>query len=313
MSSAFKLRGGFQSGFTLVELVVVIVLSTIVVGFATMFMTTPIDAYFASSRRAELVDTSEAITRRLSADLRSALPNSVRISNVGTRSTIEMMTYSDVAFYRTAAGTTGPSDVDSLLLIGGNDSKFSSIGRLKAAYPGLPRPLTLSQGWRIAINPQNVPVTNAGNVYATTNNVISQYNNQVKLTFNALEIGEDRVELANAIFKFNSGSASNRMFLVSGAVTYMCNSAAKTLRRFSNYTPAQAIPANESAAQLVAAGATNVVVANNVASCLARCVVLPGTGPMCQNGIVTETQIARTNAPLEPLKVYLQEQLNNST
>ena len=87
-------------GFTLIELVVGIVLSAIVIGFAALFMSTPVDAYFAQSRRSGLVDSSDAITRRLADDLRHALPNSVRIRNAGTRAIVELLVVEKVAFYR---------------------------------------------------------------------------------------------------------------------------------------------------------------------------------------------------------------------
>lgn len=292
------------TGFTLVELVVVIVLSTIVIGFATMFMTTPVDAYFAQSRRADLIDGSDSIARRFAGDLRHALPNSVRISNTGTRAIVEMLLYDQIAFYRTPGG---PGDADSLLNIGGFDAKFSSLGQF--GDPLWSRPTNLDVGLRIAIGNTGTGATNA---YAAANTVISQVNNQIRLNAGlAGENGEDRLELRNAAFRFNPGSASNRMFLVSGPVTYICNSAAnaRTLRRFSKYAAAPAMPPNESVAQLNAAGVDNAIVARDVAACLVRC----GAGLVCQNAVVFEMQLSRTNAPQEPLRVYLQERIDNTT
>jgi MSHA biogenesis protein MshO len=293
-----------NGGFTLVELVVVIVVSTIVVGFATMFMTTPVDAYFAQSRRADFIDGSDAIVRRMSTDLRQALPNSVRITNIGTRFVLEMFRYDQIAFYRAAGG---PGDPDSLLNIGGADSKFSSLGQF--ADPLLLRPSDLPMGLRLAIGNTGVGISNA---YAAGNTVISQANNQIRLSAGlAGENGEDRIELLNATFRFNPGSPSNRMFLVSGPVTYICNSAAnaRTLRRFANYTVAGVPPANEAAAQLNVAGVENTVIARDVAGCAVRC----GAGAVCQSALIVEMQLARVNAAQEPLRVYLQERIDNST
>ncbi len=67
-----------QRGFTLVELIMVIVIMGVIGGVVSVFMKAPIDAYFASARRAELTDVADTTARRISRDLHKALPNSVR-------------------------------------------------------------------------------------------------------------------------------------------------------------------------------------------------------------------------------------------
>jgi MSHA biogenesis protein MshO len=67
-----------QRGFTMVELVMVIVLMGIVGGMVVSFMKPPIDAYFAVIRRAALTDQADTVARRISRDIRTALPNSMR-------------------------------------------------------------------------------------------------------------------------------------------------------------------------------------------------------------------------------------------
>jgi MSHA biogenesis protein MshO len=67
-----------QRGFTLVELIMVIVLLGIVSGILTVFMKGPIDAYFSGGRRAALTDVADTTVRRIARDLHRALPNSVR-------------------------------------------------------------------------------------------------------------------------------------------------------------------------------------------------------------------------------------------
>lgn len=70
-----------QGGFTLVELVMVIVLLGVISGMVTVFMRSPIEAYFASARRAGLTDVADTAARRMSRDIRKALPNSLRSPN----------------------------------------------------------------------------------------------------------------------------------------------------------------------------------------------------------------------------------------
>ena len=67
-----------QRGFTLVELIMVIVIMGVIGGMVAVFMKSPIDAYVASARRAALTDVADTTVRRMARDIRKALPNSIR-------------------------------------------------------------------------------------------------------------------------------------------------------------------------------------------------------------------------------------------
>ena len=84
-----------KRGFTLVELVVTIALSTIVVGFMTFFIAGPVASYTDQSRRAELVDLAENSLRRIARDVRRALPNSVRLNASGSTIALELLSTAD--------------------------------------------------------------------------------------------------------------------------------------------------------------------------------------------------------------------------
>lgn len=64
-------------GFTLVELIVVIVITGILAASLTTFLKPVIDGYFDSRRRAELTDMADTALRRIAQDIRRAVPNSV--------------------------------------------------------------------------------------------------------------------------------------------------------------------------------------------------------------------------------------------
>ena len=67
-----------QRGFTLVELIMVIVIMGVIGGMVSVFMKSPIDAYIDSGRRAALTDTADTTMRRVARDIQRALPNSIR-------------------------------------------------------------------------------------------------------------------------------------------------------------------------------------------------------------------------------------------
>ncbi len=76
MQTTMKTQGK-NGGFTLVELIVVIVLTGILAGSVTVFFKPAIDSYFATLRRAALADTADTAVRRMAREIRSAVPNSV--------------------------------------------------------------------------------------------------------------------------------------------------------------------------------------------------------------------------------------------
>ena len=68
----------YQRAFTLVELIIVIVLTGIIGVSMMVFFKPTIDAYFDARRRAEMTDIADTALQRISRDIRSAVPNSIR-------------------------------------------------------------------------------------------------------------------------------------------------------------------------------------------------------------------------------------------
>lgn len=71
-------RKSRQSGFTLVELIMVIALAGIVAVMISTVMSRPLQGFVDQSRRAELTDLAASALNRMARDIRLAVPNSLR-------------------------------------------------------------------------------------------------------------------------------------------------------------------------------------------------------------------------------------------
>ncbi len=69
-----------QAGFTLIEMIVVMVITGIVGGMVAVFMRHPIRNYADSVGRAELSDIADTAVRRMAREVRLAVPNSLRVA-----------------------------------------------------------------------------------------------------------------------------------------------------------------------------------------------------------------------------------------
>src|SRR5476651_2446945 len=81
--SSHRASGVRVMGFTLLEMIVVMVIMGIIGAMVAVFMAKPVASYVDSARRAELSDIADTALRRIVRDLRLALPNSVRVITVG--------------------------------------------------------------------------------------------------------------------------------------------------------------------------------------------------------------------------------------
>lgn len=194
---------GRARGFSLPELVIVIVITGIVAGVLVNVLSGPAIARQAIARRAALTDQADQALRRVGFDLRRALGYSIRTDAGNTA--IAMLNVADAGRYRTGNGG-GHSGAAHLLNIGGNDSSFDLIGRFQAT--------TGVAGGRLVIFHTGATGSNA---WANTN-VITPTTTTVTVSNDA---GMDRISLS-ANFNFNFGSSNQRIYLVDTAVGYRC-------------------------------------------------------------------------------------------
>ncbi len=111
-----------QRGFTLFESIIVIVITGILAGMVSIFIFSPVQSFFSTSARTELVDASDNALRLMSREMRKALPNSVRVRADGLG--IEFVPTVAGARYRTEVSTVG----DDPLLFSQADTSFDVFG-----------------------------------------------------------------------------------------------------------------------------------------------------------------------------------------
>ena len=73
-----------QAGFTLVEAVIVIAIIGIIGAIVAVFIRLPVQNYADSVARAEVTDEADLALRRMTRELRMALPNSIRVNSDGS-------------------------------------------------------------------------------------------------------------------------------------------------------------------------------------------------------------------------------------
>lgn len=269
-----------QPGFTLIEMVMVIVITGILGTMVAMFIRSPVQSYFDTARRAAMTDAADTAVRRMARDIQNALPNSVR--PLGTGNFLEFIPIVGAGRYCAEVGAPAPwtsTVCTNNLTIGAADTGFFALDPVPA----------MAAGNAIVVYNLGTP---GADIYAG--------DNRTAFTSLAGNI------VTMAAMAFPLGSPSERFQVVNTAVTYECapdqvNPANGVLRVYSNY-PIQAVQ------PMPPVGATVSVLATNVSACTFDY----GAGLMSSTGLVTINLTLRFAPPTGGFgeSVFLQHQVN---
>lgn len=251
-------------GFTLIEMVIVITITGIIAAAVAVFLRLPLQAYQDAQRRAVLTGAADTAFALFKRDLQNALPNSVRITATGGGFYVEFLQIRAGGRYRadvpvpqvaTGANTCPDLNADTLadenvLQFGAADTCFTTLGALPELGTIVP-------------NNDFLVVYNLGPGFADADAYASgpaTGGNKSLTTAAASGSGAENVITFEA-HAFPLESPGRRFHVIAGAVSYVCDAAAGTLRRVSGYpiSAAQPVPP-PGAPALVAQGITGCTV-----------------------------------------------------
>lgn len=248
-----------QHGFTLVEAVLVIVITGILSGMVALFIRLPVQGYIDSANRAQLTDAADLALRRMARDIRLALPNSIRLSP--DSSSFEFLITKTGGRYRVAddpgAGDflnfPDPTDATSVAAATA-DLTFDVIGTM---------PIDRQQ---ILIG-DSIVVYNMGPGQDPADAYIGGNRALVRVTpvsgSNTVTMDHNPFAAQNPVL----ASPSSRFQVITGPVTYYCNGGVGgtgTLTRYSGYPITAAQNGN---ATPTGTGLSSALVTRNVVSC----------------------------------------------
>lgn len=275
-----------ERGFTLIEMIVVIVITAIIAGAVAVFIKLPVQGYVDSARRAEMTDIADAALRRMGRDLRLALPNSVRVTDGGA--TIEFLLTRTGGRYRVTDDGT-PAHAGDFLNFTASDSSFDQLG-----------PFAPGTGQTIVPNSDKLVVYNLGipgaDAYAGDNISTITGTGSGDLSY------EYKISFSPKQFPLESPGA--RFQVVEGPVSYACDTTSGKLTRYWGYPIAATQP---NAASLASSGASNALAATKVSLCAFDY----NPGVTARSGVVALTLQIKDQASGESVQLYHEVHVNN--
>jgi MSHA biogenesis protein MshO len=273
-----------QRGFTLVELIMVIIILGVIGGMVAVFMKGPIDAYIDSGRRAALTDVADTVVRRMARDLQGALPNSIRTSTAGTNCLEFIPTKNGGRYRATGAGSLDFAAGSSTFNMLGSNAAFTSDQRI---VPG-----DVIVIYNLGFDPANA--------YGGGN--IATVGGTAPLAESAAPIETSIPMTATVTFPLDSGS--RRFHVVPGSermVSYVCSGSSLYRTTSAAFTAAASCPA------------TGAVIANNVnCDTVSTWFKYEASVDLLRNGLVSMGLTIRDSSGTESINLQHEVHVSNT-
>lgn len=234
-------------GFSLIELIIVIVVLGIVVVAISPVLSKPFQAYEDLTRRTALVDAAQSALSQMADDVRDAIPNTLRTNGTNALEFMPIRLGGRYRYDPLAANAAG-------LTPSAPDSSFQVLGDI-ASLPTGSRVVVFNTG---AAQFYSAATTGTGGIISPTGTTVSVTDNG----------GEDQINLS-AAYQFDAsgnGSPGRRFYIANTPVSYICDLANNQLLRLEGYAIQLAQPTNPSVAPLSSAP-SSAVVAEYVTAC----------------------------------------------
>jgi MSHA biogenesis protein MshO len=247
---AFSLR---QRGVTMIEMIVVIVITGIIGATIAVFIRLPVQSYTDSVARAAATDAADLTLRRMARDLRLALPNSVRVRETAAPD----VRY--IEFLQTTGGLRYLAEDDIRPGPVGNYLNWSDTTKTTFdVVGGIPSGRHAPQVGDYLVIYNLGELQEPGDAYncdgACNRARIKSFPGGATIEM------ESNPFAAQAASGVTLASPGKRMHVVSSAVTYACNLGTRKLTRYWDYPITTSQPTPPS-------GGKSALLAENVATC----------------------------------------------
>ena len=217
---------GRQRGFTLVELILVIVLCAIVGAMVSSVLSRPLEGFVAQSRRAELVDIGAGALNRMQRDIRMAVPGSLRVSADGQA--LELLLIHSGGRYLPNRPLDNSLNFSATPDAQCNGPMLAGVPTCDVLQVFAPDVMPPASGWLvIASSPFSWTVSNPGNI-TPTNTVFTRLPESDTVAYPGISL--IRVTPPAGSFTFAAASAQRRIYFADRVVGYRCTGSGQLLR-----------------------------------------------------------------------------------
>ncbi|MES2150470.1 MAG: prepilin-type N-terminal cleavage/methylation domain-containing protein [Pseudomonadota bacterium] len=289
-----------RRGFTMIELIIVMVIIGIIGAMVSSFIRLPVQSYVDAVARADVTDVADTAMRRFSRDLRRALPNSIRVDSSGQ--VLELLLTKTGGRYLAETDNLGATG--ALSFTTATTKTFTVVGDLPTGRESI-----LAGDSIVVYNlGEGMEPANAYNCAAAegcNRATVASVNNSTRV-----------VTMSSNPFASQTPampSPTSRFQVVSTPVSYHCDLRAgvMTLTRYSGYAIQASQPTSGGGAPdaTLQGASSQGLLANNVQACSFTSVTLPNV----QRGLVGLTlTIGKPTDPAGPVVLNQQVHVDNS-